>query len=65
MLSDPTKAIGADYEVLRDPADPFADFPQRISYLIRPDGTIEKAYQVADPGGHASVVLADLAAAQR
>ena len=51
--------------MLRDPGDKFADFPNRISFLIDPDGTILKVYRVADPGGHAAEVLADLAAARR
>lgn len=65
LLSDPDKSIGTEYQVLRDPSEPYADFPQRHSYLIDPQGTIVKAYDVTDPGGHASAVLADLAAAQR
>lgn len=57
--------MGATYEVLRDPSDKFADYPQRISYLIDPEGVIVKSYEVSDPGGHGAAVLADLAAAQR
>lgn len=57
--------MGTAYEVLRDPGDKFADYPQRISYLIDPEGTISKAYEVADPAGHAAEVLTDLAAAKR
>jgi len=64
-LSDPDKQIGVVYEVLRDPDDKFADYPQRISYLIDPDGLIIKAYEVSDPAGHAAAVLVDLAAAKR
>jgi len=65
LLSDPDKTIGASYEVLRDADDKFADYPNRISYLIDPDGEIVKAYEVTDPGGHAVEVLADLVAAKR
>lgn len=65
LLSDPEKTVGAEYQVLRPADDKFADFSQRHSYLIDPAGTIEKAYEVADPAGHAEEVLADLAAAQR
>ena len=53
------------YQVLRTADDPFADYPQRISYLIDPEGVIVKSYQVTDPGGHAAAVLADLEAARR
>jgi len=65
LLSDPGKQVGTVYEVLRDPADKFADYPQRISYLIDPAGIIVKSYEVVDPSGHGAEVLADLAAAQR
>ncbi len=44
--------------------DPFVDYPQRISYLIDPDGMIAKAYEVSDPAGHGAEVLTDLAALQ-
>jgi thioredoxin-dependent peroxiredoxin len=65
LLSDPDKTVGALYQVLRDPGDKFADFPQRHSYLIDPTGTIAKAYEVSDPSGHATEVLADLEALER
>ena len=65
LLSDTDRSVGEVYEVLRDPGDKFADYPQRISYLIDPDGLIVKSYEVSDPGGHGAAVLADLAAAQR
>ena len=64
LLCDTDKSVGALYDVLRDADDPFADYPQRISYLIDPDGVIAKTYQVSDPGGHAAEVLADLTALQ-
>lgn len=65
LLSDPEKAIGTTYEVLRDADDKYADYPQRISYLIDPEGSIVKSYEVADPAGHGAEVLVDLAAAKR
>ncbi len=65
LLSDPDRSIGTVYQVLRDPGDKFADYPQRHSYLINPEGIIEKAYEVSDPSGHAAAVLVDLAAGQR
>jgi peroxiredoxin Q/BCP len=65
LLSDPDKKVGAQYEVLRPPDDKFANFSQRISYLIDPEGTIVKSYEVDDPGGHGAVALADLQAALR
>lgn len=64
LLSDTDRSVGAVYETLRSDDDPFADYPQRISYLIDPDGVIAKGYEVSDPSGHAVEVLVDLAALQ-
>ena len=61
LLSDVDKRVGAAYEVLREPDDKFAGFSQRLSYLIAPDGVIRRSYVVSDAGGHAEVVLGDLA----
>lgn len=65
LLSDPDKTVGTAYQALREASDPFADYPQRHSYLIDPEGSIVKSYDVSDPGGHGAEVLADLTAAQR
>ena len=65
LLSDPDKSVGAQYDAIRPADDKFANFSQRISYLIDPEGSIAKTYEVEDPGGHAAVVLADLEAANR
>lgn len=64
LLSDQDRAVGTAYQVLRSGGDPFADYPKRISYLIDPEGTIAKSYEVSDPAGHGAEVLADLAALQ-
>jgi peroxiredoxin len=52
----------ADNKVIRAPDHQYANFPERFSYLIDPTGNIAKAYNVTDIAGHASEVLADLAA---
>lgn len=44
----------------RDPADKFADYPRRHSYLIAPSGLIHRAYDVTDVARHADDVVADL-----
>lgn len=64
LLCDTDKSVGEAYDVLRPADDPFAEYPQRISYLIDPDGVIAKSYEVTDPAGHAAEVIADLAALQ-
>jgi thioredoxin-dependent peroxiredoxin len=64
LLSDADRAVGTQYEVVRAADHPYANFPERYSYLIDPSGVIQKAYDVKDPAGHAAVVLADLAELQ-
>lgn len=65
LLSDTDRSVGAQYGAARDAGEPYADYPKRVSYLIDPEGTIVRSYEVTDPGGHAAEVLTDLAAAQR
>lgn len=60
LLSDVDRTVGAAYEVVRAPNHKYADYPQRYSYLIDPTGKIAKTYDVADVGGHAANILADL-----
>ena len=64
LLSDPTREVTRAYEAEREPDDPFAGFPQRITYLIDQQGTIARAYLVARDriAEHPGDVLADLAA---
>lgn len=61
LLSDVDRTVGRDYEVLRPADHQYADYPQRTSYLIDPEGVIVRAYDVTDVAGHAAVVLADIA----
>jgi len=65
LLSDPDRTAGRSYEVERDPSEQYADFPQRVAYLIDPAGVIRRAYQVSDVAGFAGVVVADLEALTR
>jgi thioredoxin-dependent peroxiredoxin len=62
LLSDPDKVVGATYEVVRPVDHQYANFPERISYLIDPAGVIRKSYAVSDVAGHAAAVLADVIA---
>ena len=43
----------------------YADYPERISYLIDPEGVIRRSYGVHDVAGHAGEVIADLTELQR
>jgi peroxiredoxin len=52
--------VGTAYEVLREPDDPYGALPQRIAYLIDPDGLIRQSYLVKDVDGFAGQVLDDI-----
>jgi peroxiredoxin len=52
--------VGEMYQVRRSPDGERANYARRIAYLIDPEGTIRKAYEVTDTGGFASEVLGDL-----
>jgi thioredoxin-dependent peroxiredoxin len=64
LLSDVGRSVGAMYEVVREPDDPYVDYARRLAYLIDPDGVIHRSYDVTDVAGHADQVVADLEAAQ-
>jgi peroxiredoxin len=53
-------SVGESYQVRRGPDAERANYALRIAYLIDPEGTIRKAYEVTDTGGFASEVLGDL-----
>lgn len=65
LLSDVDRAVGRAYEVVRSPGHQYADYPERISYLIDPAGVIRRGYAVHDVAGHADAVIAHLAELQR
>ncbi len=60
LLADTDRSVGQGYDVLRPPNDEYADYAQRVAYLIDPEGTIRRSYDVTDVEGFASMVLADL-----
>jgi peroxiredoxin Q/BCP len=62
LLSDVDRSVGDLYRVTREPGEQYADFAQRVAYLIDPDGVIRKAYAVSDVNSFAADVLADLEA---
>ncbi len=61
LLSDVDRAVGRRYQVVRPSDHQYADYPERISYLIDPHGVIRRSYAVHDVAGHAAAVIADLA----
>ncbi|RMH44808.1 MAG: peroxiredoxin [Deltaproteobacteria bacterium] len=57
LLCDTDRTIGLAYGA----ADaPDAGYAKRISYLIGPDGTIERVYESVDVNAHPAQVLADI-----
>lgn len=57
LLSDPDRAMGLDYGAAQTSGDGYA---KRISFLIGPDGRIEKCYPKVFPASHPDEVLADV-----
>ena len=62
LLSDPDRAAAAAYGVVRPPADRFAAYPARATFVIDPAGLVGLVYVVAGSqiDAHASTVLEDL-----
>ena len=55
LLCDTSRAMGLAYNACDGAADPY---PNRITYVIGADGTIEQAIETKDPGGQADALLA-------
>ena len=64
LLSDVDRTVGEVYETKRFPGESHPEYAKRRTYLIDPEGTIRKAYRVADILGHPDEVLADLRSLQ-
>ncbi len=59
LLSDTAREAGLAYGACDDRD---AKHAKRISYLVGPDGRVEKAYPDVDPKTHPDTVLAELEA---
>ena len=60
LLCDTKREMGLAYKACDSVVDPY---PNRITYVIGPDGKIEQAIETKDPGGQAEELLAILARA--
>ncbi len=65
LLSDIDRSVGREYGVAREPGDKFEAFARRYSYLIDPEWSIHRIYDVTDVSLHAEAVLADVEQALR
>lgn len=67
LLSDTSREVGRSFDAEREEGEDYYEMglPRRISYLIDPEGTIVKNYDLAgqDLSAHAGQILADIAAA--
>ncbi len=63
LLSDPNQVCAEAYGVRREPGEPYADKPHRMSFLIDPGGTVAFAEAVPHDAvhGYADRVLHQLA----
>lgn len=57
LLSDPDRVVGQAYAACASADAPYA---KRITYVIGPDGKIERAIDTKDPAGQADDILAGL-----
>jgi peroxiredoxin len=60
LLSDVDQVVGTAYGVMRPAGHKWAALPRRVTFLIDPKRVVRRVYDVADVGGHADEVLADL-----
>jgi peroxiredoxin len=51
--------VGEVYGTIYDNPD-WAAFPKRLTFLIAPDGTLAKIYEVSDVQAHAQEVLDEI-----
>jgi len=58
LLCDTKRELGLAYKACDSAVDPY---PNRITYVIGPDGTIEQALETKDPGGQAAALAESLA----
>ena len=54
LLSDPERRMGLAYGAAEQPDDQYA---RRYTYVIGPDGRIERAIDTKDPGAQAGALL--------
>jgi peroxiredoxin Q/BCP len=60
LLSDPTREVGAAYGVKKEPDEQWSDFPRRMTFLIDPQGVIQRVYSVTDVAKNPQDVLDDI-----
>jgi peroxiredoxin len=52
--------MGEAYGAKKGPDEKYPDFPKRLTFLIDPEGTVRKVYEVTDVATHPDQVLADI-----
>ena len=57
MLCDTDRALGLAYKACEDASDGYA---RRITYVISPEGTVERAIETSNPAAQASDILSAL-----
>jgi peroxiredoxin Q/BCP len=57
LLCDESRALGLAFRACASASDPY---PNRITYVIDPDGVIEQATLTKDAGGQAAAIAAAL-----
>ena len=57
LLCDTERSLGIAYGACSSKIDPY---PNRITYVVGPDGTVEQAIETGDPAAQAAEILASL-----
>src|SRR5207249_1684621 len=60
LLSDVDRNVGEAYGAKKAADDKWPDFAKRNTYLIDPEGTVRKTYEVTDVAAHPDEVLEDI-----
>jgi len=60
LLSDVDRTVGEAYGAKKGPDEQWADFANRYTFLIDPEGVVRKVYQVKDIAAHPDEVLEDI-----
>jgi thioredoxin-dependent peroxiredoxin len=62
LLADTSREVGEAYGVKKPDDEQWADFPRRVTFLIDPQGIVQRIYQVTDVAANPEDVLGDIRA---
>jgi peroxiredoxin Q/BCP len=60
LLCDFERRVGPLYGAARPADDPYPQYARRVTYVIDPEGTVLKTYEVTDIDQHLNELLVDV-----